>query len=286
MGFLFLAVACSLAIGMVFKWAALQHLDRLRLLTVNYGTGAALALLLLWTTGEGHGPLSPSLIGLGVFTGALFIGGFHLLSLATERAGMGLALGVMRLSVVVPVAVSWTVWRDVPTPLQQAGLVVACGALALLAWPARAERAAGRGTASVLAALFVVGGVADVLLKTFDERFGVQVPDAAFLALVFATACLVGCAGLLRRATPEAPADDRVYVAGAVLGVVNYGSAVFLLEAVARMRGTVVFPLNNIAIVVGSALLGRWVWHEPIGRRNRVGLVCAVAALVLLGSGT
>ncbi len=284
MGFLTLAVACSLSIGMVFKWAALRHLDRLRLLTVNYGTGAVLALL-LWMAGEARGAMSLPLLGLGLFTGALFIGGFFLLSLATERAGMGLALGVMRLSVVVPVAVSWSVWREVPTPLQQAGLVVACAALLLLAWPARAGRTVGHRAGYVLMGLFAVGGVADVLLKTFDEQFSAHVPDAAYLALVFATACIIGCAGLLRRAAPESRAESRVYVAGAALGVVNYGSAVFLLEAVARMRGTVVFPLNNIAIVVGSALLGRWVWNEPIGRRNRLGLACAVAALLLLGSG-
>ena len=48
------------------------------------------------------------------------------------------------------------------------------------------------------------------------------------------------------------------------------------------MDGTVAFPANSVAIVLGAALIGRLVWGEHLSRANLAGLGLAAAALVLL----
>ena len=87
-----------------------------------------------------------------------------------------------------------------------------------------------------------------------------------------------------RGATSRWPRPPVVFW-GIVLGLVNYGSAAFLLEAVARLRAPVVFPLNNVSIVLGGALLGRIVWAEPLSRRTWIGLGLAAGAVALIGRG-
>ena len=302
MASLALAVACSLGIAVVFKLAERRDLDRTALLAVNYLAAAALAVALQGV--EPVGGLSAGLVALGVGQGVLFIAGFWLFSLAIREAGMGLAAGVMRLSVVVPFVASWLVWGEAPTPGQLAGLALAGAAFFLVARPAAgppgapgppadadsdapAPAASGGRTAGLLALLFLSGGLVDVNMKVFRESFseaaGAGVPIATFLLFVFGVAFVVGAAAVawagLRTGRWPGP---EVWAWGVGLGLINYGSAEFLLRALETLDGTVAFPANSVAIVFGAALLGRAVWGERLSRANVVGLGLAGAALVLL----
>ena len=67
-----------------------------------------------------------------------------------------------------------------------------------------------------------------------------------------------------------------------LLGIVNYGSVEFLLRAIRQLSGPFVFPANHIALVIGAALLGVYVWGEHLSRLNWIGLALAAVALVLL----
>ena len=308
--YLALAVGCGLAIGMIFKHAAQRSLDRLALLTCNYATALALALglLALGEVGTAGGLAADvRLVTLGTATGALFIVGFFLLALATEVAGMSLAIGVMRTSVVVPFAASWLIWGEVPSPAQGAGLVLASMAFFLIA---RKDQPAAKpvpqplpegeadgvapeapdenGLSSlavfgVLAGLFCCDGVISVSMKAFDEVFAAENSRALFLMMVFGIAFLIGLGLVLARGMRSGRWPSRAALAwGVILGVVNYGSVEFFLRAIRQLSGPFVFPANNIALVIGAALLGVYVWGEHLSRLNQVGLALAALALVLL----
>lgn len=297
-----LAVACSLSIGMIFKHAARRGMDRAALLTVNYALAFGVGAALLGVEGvRGVARLPAGLVVLGVTTGTLFIVGFFLLALATEVAGMSLAIGVMRVSVVVPFMASWAVWGEVPSLAQGMGLLVAGVAFFLIARRARRAPEATRVEAApepasgatgsarvflVLALLFLVGGLVDVLLKTFDETYAAAFPADVFLLLLFAVAFALGAVVVVGRGlrTGRWPAAG-VLAWGLVLGAANYGSVKFLLRAIQALSGPFVFPANNIALVIGAALLGVFFWGERLSRTNWLGLALAGFALVLLSLG-
>jgi drug/metabolite transporter (DMT)-like permease len=303
-----LAVVCSVAIGMIFKHAGRRGLDRTALLTVNYAAAVALAVGLLGLGGrsvqEGL-TLSRGLLALGVGTGGLLIAGFFALSWATAVAGMSLAIGVMRVSVVVPFLASWLVWGEVPTLAQGIGMLLAGGAFFLLAHRRSAPEPVPAGpspepeagatartplpsvdwhAAGVLALTFCLGGAVDVSMKAFEEGFGAGNSRVLFLLLAFGVAFLVGAAIVLRRGVQRGEWPTLPTIAwGVLLGVVNYGSLEFLLRALEVLPGPFVFPANNIAIMTLAALLGITVWNEHLSRANRIGLVLAGIALLLLG---
>ncbi len=298
-----LAVACSLAIAVIFKLTERRGLDRVALLAVNYLAAFAVAAGLLAVGGAGGEMrlgLEPGLLALGVGLGALFIGGFVLFSYAIAVAGLALATATMRLAVALPFLASWLVWGEVPSVGQGAGLAVAGAAFVLITRPARAvepegaaetvpvedagEKPAGAArTAGVLALLFLAGGTVDVAMKAFEETYAATNSSALFLLMVFGVAFLLGeisvVAGRVRRGRWPRRA---VLGWGLVLGVVNYGSAEFILRALAALPGTFVFPVANVAIVAGAAVLGVAVWRERLSRLNALGLALAAAALVLL----
>ncbi len=287
-----LAVACSLGIASLFKLAGRLDLDRTALLTVNYAAGAVLAAV-LQGVGRAEG-LDAGLVGLGVAQGVLFIGGFWLFSLAIRRAGMGLAAGVMRLSVVVPVVAAAVVWGEAVTPAQIAGLVLAGAAFFLVsrppaALPGAADDAptgAPRGGAiGLLALLFLAGGLVDVLNKAFTETYAGRVPESLFLLFVFGVAFAVGAAVVVATGLRTGRWPGLAVLGwGVLLGLINYGSADFFLRAIAWAEGrsAFVFPANGVSIVVGAALIGRFAWGERLSRANVAGLVVAAVALVLL----
>ena len=368
--FLILAVCCSVSIGMIFKVAGRDDLDRTALLTINYAAAVAVAatLILLGGRGESAGlTLTPSLVVLGIGTGALLIFGFFMLSLSTDVAGMGLSIGVMRVSVVIPFLASWLIWSEEPGVAQLAGMGFAATSFFLLARthddashsgtregthestredsqqvnavlreaPAipvegafpeeirRGDRAEGmqiqRSTdhakganddqretrepaqtdnesakfftapepstkvVITLFVLFLAGGAVDIIMKTFQESFGATNSRFMFLLLSFGIAFLIGLGYVLQKGlrTGEWP-DRETWAWGTLLGVINYGSLEFLLRALEVLPGTVVFPINNIAIVVLAAILGVMFWGERLSKTNLAGLALALVGLVLL----
>jgi len=300
------AVVCSVAIGMIFKYTGPTDIDRTALLTVNYGVAVGVAAVVIGMGGRSVGGTlepSPMLLGLGVGTGALLIAGFFLLAYATDVAGMSLAIGVMRVSVLIPFMASWLVWDEVPSAAQGVGMVLAAAAFFLIARKERRPEPVpagvggdGGGSAAhggmagidwhafgVLGLTFCMGGAVDLSMKTFEETFGAVHSSVLFLLLAFGVAFLIGAVmvgarGLRQGEWPGA----RTMGWGLLLGVVNYGSLEFLLRAVAVLPGPFVFPANNIAIMVLAAVLGVYVWGEHLSRLNRIGIGLAIVALVLL----
>ena len=308
MGFLFLAVACSLGIATVFKLAERRDLDRTALLAVNYAAAAVLALALQGADVAALADVAPGAIALGVLQGVLFIGGFWLFSLAIREAGIGLAAGAMRLSVVVPVVASWAIWAEVPTVVQGLGLALAGAAFVLVARPSGAhapggtvagempaataaadglpESSAPRRAGSLvllLGLLFVAGGLVDVVMKAFQKGYAATVSTPTFLLFVFGVAFAVGTAAVVATGTRTGRWPSAAVVGwGVGLGLINYGSAEFLLRALGALPAPVAFPLNSVSIVLGAALLGRLVWGEALSRANLAGLALAAVAVALL----
>jgi len=190
-----LAVACSVAIGMIFKHTGPQAIDRTALLTVNYAVAGGVALLIIALggreTGGGLG-LSAGLLMLGGGVGALLIAGFYLLAYATDVAGMSLAVGVTRVSVVIPFLASWLVWSEVPSVAQGLGMILAAAAFFLIARKHRPPTEGEEGALldgvdwyafGVLLLTFCSGGAVDLSMKTFEEGFGAANSRVLFLLL-------------------------------------------------------------------------------------------------------
>ncbi len=271
---------------MLLKLTEKRGLDRTGVLAVNYVVALIMALGL--GGGMPRGLDAPAVM-IAVVTGALFLAGYLAFGAAIRGAGVGLATGVMRLSVVVPVMGSWLLFSEVPTAGQGAGLVLAGCAFFLLASPsgAEADKRAGRLSGmALLALLFLISGVVDLAVKSFVQSNGPSVGHPAFLAIVFAVAS--GLAGALIVATRVRSGSwpgSGVLGVGLVLGIVNFGSAAFIMRAAALLPAPLVFPTNAIAIMVGAAILAVTFWGERFSRPNVVGIVLAAVALALLWGG-
>ena len=69
-----------------------------------------------------------------------------------------------------------------------------------------------------------------------------------------------------------------------MLGVPNYFSLLFLMEALRLpgWRSSVIFPVNNMGIVVLTAVCAALLFREELSQKNFIGILLAVAAISLL----
>lgn len=272
------AACCSIAIAVILKLNERSGGDRFVLICANYLVAAALALLLL---GGRVADVSALTLVLGSATGIVYVLGFLLLLAGIGRGPLAVAVTVMRLSVALPVVVSIFAWREVPGPPQWAGLGTGLAAIVLFGLGIGAgnhRRGAGSGFIVLMAAMFLVMGLGDVLLKAFRET-APDVERLAFTFILFGFAAAFSLALIVAR---PRPVDRSTVLLGMLLGVPNLFSTVFTLLALRAVPASIAFPFINLAVIFGTTLIGLVLWRERLGRLALAGLAVAAVALVLL----
>jgi drug/metabolite transporter (DMT)-like permease len=76
----------------------------------------------------------------------------------------------------------------------------------------------------------------------------------------------------------------RDVLGGVVLGAVNYGSIIFLVLAydTEMMQKSALLPVNNLGVVLVSALAAVVLFRERLSRYNWLGVFLSLVALALL----
>lgn len=216
---------------------------------------------------------------LGLVEGVLFVSFFFLIGYLTHRSGIAYTTVLSKLSVVIPVLAAIVLFNESLAPVQWLGVGATLVATVLV--NARAQGQTLPRDWRLGALLFIGTGVIDTNFKVFDAYFGAQVPVATFLTFVFGTAGVTG--GLvwaLRRGAYRL--GPRVAVAGLLLGLVNYGALLCLLEALNYLPAALFFPLNNIGQLVLATGAGLWLFRERLSPTNGWGLALALLGIVLL----
>lgn len=284
----------------------------------NYAAAAALAAAALaWGS-----PSAPDAraAAFGALNGAQYQVTYVLMYVLLGLLGVAVTTSLLRLSVVVPVLASITLWGEWPTLAQGAGLLLAAGALPLLSVPARGVSGAspdlgrtppGRGSGAtrrlpvfVLAgATVLISGAGLLAAKAFAE---LELPEQRpiYVLAVYAVATLLAALSwpwrdrFTSRPPPaSSPATDpagavvpgtgrrgrvaRSLALGALVGVVNIAQIWVLLPALAQVPGVLAFPLAAAGGLALSTLGAHLLWHERVGRRAGVGIGLAMLAAAL-----
>lgn len=273
--FLCLAILSSVAISLVMRLSSDRVTAKLSMLSVNYLVcallGAGYAGFDLVPQAEG---LSTAVL-LGVVYGVLLLGGFVLYQWNTPRNGIVLTSIFMRLGLLVPMAVSVLVFREVPTAAQILGFAIALVAIVLI--NLKNEDGKGHFHWQLLLMLLLCGG-GDAVSKIFEATAPAALSDQ-FLCFSFAVAFLLCVAIVVHQ--KERP-GIRELLFGTAIGIPNFFCSKFLLLALAKLPAVVVFPSFSIGAMLITTLSGVALFKERLGKLQWLALVFIVAALFLL----
>jgi drug/metabolite transporter (DMT)-like permease len=268
-----LAAAISWGIGDFLGGLKSRTLRPVAVLIVAQPIGGA--LLGIWVAGRGQGPPGSEVlwaciasvfgtIGLIAFYRGMAAGA---LSIVAPIAGAGAAIPVI-----------WGLARgDHPSVYQELGFAAALIGIVLASFerrPDAARLAAGVGWAAI--AMVAFGGYYIPMHAASQGDF----LWAAFVFRLTSTTLIAGAWLALR--PPRARRADLPVLAS--IGILDTGGNVFFAAASAKGLVSVVSILASLYPVV-TVLLARAVLHERVHRSQELGILLALAGIVLVSAG-
>jgi drug/metabolite transporter (DMT)-like permease len=268
-----LAAAASWGVGDFFGGLKSRSLNPVAILIVAQPIG--LTLLAIWVAVRGQGPPGSSVLWacLAAVLGTTGLIAFY----------KGMAAGA--LSIVAPIAgagaaipVIWGLAHgDHPSGYQELGFAAALIGVVLASFERRPE--AARLAAGVGWAVIAMLAFGAYYIPMHEASHG----DFLWAAFVFrlTSTTLIAAAWLVLRPPSARRADLPVL---ASIGILDTGGNVFFAAASAKGLVSVVSILASLYPVV-TVLLARAVLHERVHRSQELGIVLALAGIVLISAG-
>lgn len=292
--FIILSVTFSIAIGIIFKSFDRYHIDHFQAIVFNYVTCVVTGCLELGAIPFNVGMLEADWLPIIIVLGLLFISGFFFVGKTVQYFGIAITSVAQRMSIGLSVPFSIWYYHDPYTSLTIIGIIMALCSVVLINIPAKVSNAdstaealevvvpAAEKKVPTLVFLFpILALLISVFIEIILQYLHVvhEMKPAVESIVLFAFAGLFGFIGIIimrQRVT------WRNFIAGIMLGVPNYFSIYFLLRALETWKGSIVYPVNNIAVVAISAILGYFLFKERLTRLNALGIVLALIASYLL----
>ncbi|MFU2077480.1 EamA/RhaT family transporter [Avibacterium endocarditidis] len=281
MHYLFLAIACSVAVSVLLKVARRLNVVIEQAIAFNYLIALLLSYFLLQPNFQGQGftdfivqnENSAIFLSLGLLLPSVFI----IMSKAVEFAGIVRSDSAQRLSLFLPILAAFVVFGQQLSQSRIVSLILAFSALFCLINKPREQGLSVKGGLSLLAVWFGYG-VIDILFKQ-TAKMGSAFPTTLFIA--FALAMCVMFMYLLIKRTQW---NGASLLAGIVLGGLNFMNILFYIRAHQSFsqNPTLVFAGMNIGVICLGTLVGAIVFKEKISKINGVGVLLGISAILSL----
>lgn len=274
---LFSCVLCSVIVSVLLKIARKQSVVLEQAIAVNYVVATSLSLFVLK-------PAMPDDIaqlpwGLYVALGVLLPSIFVVMGRAVEYAGIVKSDAAQRLSLFLPIIAAVTIFGEVLTSVRVAGIVLAFAALFCLLYKHDiGHKKGGKAAAFLLFGVWIGYGIIDILFKQVaksGEMFSVNLVVAFVLAGLLMFSYILLCK---QRWTIKS------IIGGVFLGIFNFFNILFYIKSHQFFSDnpTLVFASVNVGVIALGTLTGTLVFKEKLNRVNAIGLVFAVAAIIVL----
>ena len=289
--FLIITILLSTSLNIILRLFHKWNVDVFQSIVFNYWTCAIFGgITILFSPGvwqsSGNGEWLPIAISLGL----VFIIGFNIAAATIKYFGVTLATIIQKVSLVFTVLVAILFFNESSGAWKIIGVGLAFPAIILLNINSRQKEVkfSSRTSSFLLLLLplltFLISGLIEVTFYYVKETDKLTDQDLLFTTVIFTVAALIGTlvliAGVSRK---KMKLEFKNLKAGIILGLPNFGSILFLMKALSSgMEGSVVIPLNNIAIVLLSALAGWFIFLERFRLIHYIGFGLAIASIVLI----
>jgi len=272
---LLLAILSSATIAIIMRASTNRVQGRLTMLSVNYLVCFTLAALYTDFGGVSASGSVGLILGMGAINGFFYLASFIMLQNSTRVNGVVLSTIFMKLGLLVPMAVSVFLFGEKPTILQLLGFLIAAVAIVLI--NSDGKNSAVQSRTGLILLLLMAGG-ADAMSKVFEE-WGEPALSSNYLLYAFITALIMGIAAMLIKG--ERPGKYEIGF-GLLVGIPNYFSAKFLLDALEYVPAVITYPTCNVGAILVVTLAGILFFREKLTRRQVLAIGIILVALVLL----
>lgn len=278
--FLALSIACSVTVGVLFKFAKRYQINIIQTITWNYLFAIALSLF-FFKPDFGAINLTSNLsiyLVLGILLPIIFI--FQ--GLAVKQAGLARTDIAQRLSLFISLCAAYFLFDENFDRLKYAGIFFGFAAIIFTMYKKSTGVKSQYGWLYLLM-VFLGFGIIDVLFKLVSKIDAV--PYTTSLFIIFCIAFILAIVYVAYLAITKKTKLQLVnFACGCVLGFFNFGNILFYLKAHRSMADnpSTVFAAMNMGVIIFGSLIGIIVFKEKLSKLNYAGLVLALVAIILI----
>lgn len=278
--YLLLSILVSSFLYVVFKLFKRLKVNTVHAVVVNYYVAFLFGFLmsdLKMTPSEiASAPWFISTILLGI----LFIFIFNIMGVTAQRSGVAVTSVATKMSVVIPVIFGLVAYNESANFLKIVGIILALAAVYLVSVKSKDGFKWRNITLPLL--LFFGSGLIDTALKFLETNYVNSSQISIFSTTIFGFAGIFGTVFILFK--KDWKIHWRSIIGGIFLGVPNYFSIVFLLQALSTkgLESSVIFTVNHVSIVMLSTLIGLFAFKERLLPKNWIGIGFAVISIFLV----
>jgi len=283
MGLVILAALCVAGFAILFRFFERFQVALVPAIAINYNVAFVCGLLVAppWKAEGTKDLLLPAAL-----LGSFFVMLFSLQGISAQRAGAARTTIAGRMSLVLTISGTVFLFHETLSATALIAIALALVGLVLTSITATAERTERSWMLPFL--IFLGSGAADIGITYIQRVLTTSANASTFPTLCFGASAAVSAGLLFARGEHNALRHLRTWVGGVVLGVVNYASLLFLVQALdaGSLAASVIFPTMNIFAILFATAAALLLFRERLSVRQWVGIVLCVSALALIMSGT
>lgn len=272
-------------IFVVFKLFSRFNINTFQALTFNYVTACICGIILQENSIKFSEVQQFEWFPFALGLGGLFILVFNLMAITTQRSGLSVVSVATKMSVVIPILFGLLYYKESLGFFKIIGIILALFAVYLASIKTKDGIKIKLSNFIFPVLVFLGSGTIDTTIKYLEGEFIAKNDIPIFSATIYAMAGLIGFAILIFQLVKgDFKFEFKNLIGGIALGVPNYFSVYFLVEALRSdiLESSGVFTVNNVAIVMTSTMLGISLFKEKLLRKNWIGIGLAVLSILFI----
>lgn len=269
MVYLVLSVLSSVAIANLLTWF---YKDRRSDIMLIFAGNYLVASIFSW--GTNRVPVSSATnldLIMGAVAGGFFLMNFLIYQRNIIKNGQSIAVGVMRISLIIPTMLSILVISERLLLYNYFGIIIIMIAFMHLS-------SSGSIKNIMLAlALFFMTGITDSYMKFYDE-YGKDDPSL-YIAILFTSALIVTVSIILIK---KKSFHLRSLCYGFVLGIPNQLTTKFFMTSLAHVKAAIAYPFFASGVVLLAIITDITVWKRKITGKGIIGYAALLIGIILL----
>jgi drug/metabolite transporter (DMT)-like permease len=216
--------------------------------------------------------------------GALFISIFFVIAKTAQTSGISIATVANKMSVVIPVTAAVILYNENLSAFKIAGILLALVAVWFTSHKSDSKTIDTR-LLMFPALIFAGSGIIDALVNHLQKTVTDVTVIPFLLSVAFLSAFAIGLTIVSFRAFKHKEAVTLRSVAGGIiLGVPNYFSIYAITKALDSgiVQSSVLYPINNMGIVICSAIGAVLLFREKLSLMNWTGIAISVIAIGMI----
>lgn len=279
--YLVASILFSASILILFRYFKRFGIDNLQAIIANYFIASIIGFVAYENPYTVSDIYTASWFPMAVFLGFIFIGVFFLFALSSQKAGVAVTAVASRMSVVIPVAGGFLLFGEQAGTMKLIGIALALPAF-YLTFKKKQSVKVSLALAILPILIFIGTGTNDLLMKYTDHHY---LTDDLYLLLatIFLFSMTIGSLVLFFKVyKKQTVLSWKHFLAGLLLGLVNFGSTYYMFRSMTVFESSVMFPVLNTGVVSIAALADYFLFGEKLSRTNWIGIFLALIAIVFI----